>query len=185
MAENQDLDIRAAIESRRRRHKSNLRALNRVVFIGVIAFVPLYLGIKLTGGSAEKLSHLPDLLDRVRAPIRLQVPDDGVRYLNFYHGDASSDHKFVLVTVALEARMKVGYAVVPKCFRLLADDGTLHFSKSRSPLFIEAGGAEIRLDRDDALIGELLFEIPANLSVERLLFDRYVEDDKPAEGTSV
>ncbi len=182
--ENPDSIDKRSMDSRRLRHRGRLRSLNRAVFISIIIFLPVYIGIRLTGGSAEKLSNLPDLLDRVKTPIRWQVPDDGVRYEKFHHGDAGVGHKFVLVTVQLHARMKIGYPILPKCFRLVTSDGSLYFAKSRSPLFITAGAGEFRLDRDDVVDGELLFEIPAELKAQRLLFERYSEDGTRAESDS-
>ena len=158
-----------------------MRVLNRIVFMGCIAFIPLYIGIRLTGGSVEKLSDLPDLLDRVKTPISWEVPADGVRYLHFYHGDARDDHKFVLVRLHMRARMKIAYPIVPHCFRLLADDGSLHFPLLRSPLFIDKGTDEFYLDRDDSFEGELLFEIPKSLETQRLLFDRYMRSEDEGE----
>ena len=183
-AEDHNIDNRSTVDSRRVRYRSRLRALNRAVFIGIIIFLPVYIGIRLTGGSAEKLSNLPDLLDRVKTPIRWQVPDDGVRYEKFHHGDARVGHKFVLVTVQLHARMKIGYPILPKCFRLVTSDGSLYFARSRSPLFIAAGAGEFRLDKDDVMDGELLFEIPVELKAQRLLFERYSEEDTRAESDS-
>ena len=69
-------------------------------------FVPVYIGIRLTGGSTEKLQQLPDLLDRVKTPVVWEVPEGGVRYMHFFHGEPSEGHKFVLVRVRMEARMK-------------------------------------------------------------------------------
>jgi len=182
--ESEKSDIVSAIGSRRRQHRSRIRTLNRAVFLSCIVFLPVYIGIRLTGGSAEKLNKLPDLLDRVKTPIRWEVPDDGVRYLQFHHGDPAAGHKFVLVTVQLHARMKIGYPIIPKCFRVVATDGSLYFAKSRSPLFIAAGAGEFHLDMDESIEGELLFEIPAELKAQRLLFERFSEDGPRAESDS-
>ena len=83
-----------------------MKTLNRMVLAGCAVFVPLYAVIRLTGGSAEKLERLPDLLSRVRTPIVWEVPPDGVRYLHFFHGDPEAGRKFVLLQLRLEARMK-------------------------------------------------------------------------------
>ena len=89
-------------------------------------------------------------------------------------GDPEAGRKFVLVQLRLEARMKIGYAVVPQCFRLVDDEGNQYYPLSRSPLFLELTD-EFFLDRDEVVNGELLFEIPEERSTSRLLFDRYQE----------
>ena len=137
-------------------------------------FVPVYIGIRLTGGSTEKLQQLPDLLDRVKTPVVWEVSEGGVRYMHFFHGEPSEGHKFVLVRVRMEARMKLGYPIVPRCFRLVDDQDRRHYPLSRSPLFIERSDA-FYLDRDDGFEDELLFEIPLKREAIRLLFDRYRE----------
>lgn len=160
---------------RRRQHqRERMRTLNRIVLGGCALFVPLYLAIRLTGGSAEKLEELPDLLGRIKTPMVWHVPDDGVSYSTFHHGPPEPGHKFVLVRVQMEARMKIGYPIVPKCFRLVDDEGWRHFPLSRSPLFI-AQGDSFYLDRDEIFEDELLFEIPEERAAERLLFDRHHE----------
>lgn len=156
--------------SRRDVHNSRMRLLNRVVLGGCAVFVPLYLGLKLTGGSAEKLEQLPDLLSRIKTPIVWSVPEGGVRYL----GDPSEGHRFVLIRVHMEARMKIGYPVTPRCFRLMDDGENLHYPLSHSPLFIHRGD-RFFLDRDDQLDDELVFEISGDRKAERLLFERYQE----------
>ncbi|MBT6148714.1 MAG: hypothetical protein HN712_16665 [Gemmatimonadetes bacterium] len=153
-----------------------MRILNRIVLGGCALFVPLYLVIRLTGGSVEKLDELPDLLGRIKTPLVWQVPDDGVSYARFFHGPAATGSKFVIVRVQMEARMKIGYPIVPRCFRLVDDEGLRHFPLSRSPLFIDRGDG-FYLDRDESIEAELLFEIPEGRSAERMLFDRYQEDD--------
>ena len=74
-------------------------------------FLPLYLVIRTTGGSTEKLDLLPDLLSRIKNPIVWAVPPDGVRYLYFFKGEPDRGNKFVLVTFRMEARMKIGYPI--------------------------------------------------------------------------
>ena len=76
--------------------------------------------------------------------------------------------------------MKIGYPIVPKCFRLVDDKGWRHFPLSRSPLFITRGDS-FYLDRDERLEAELLFEIPEERSAERMLFDRYQDDDETGD----
>ena len=161
-------------ESRRGLRNPRYRTLNRVVLMSCAVFVPLYLAIRFTGGSAENLQRLPDLFERVKHPIVWEVPEDGVRVLHFFKGEPDEGNKFVLVTFRMQARMKIGYPIVTRCFRLVDDTGIMHYPLSRSPVFI-ARGDEFHLDRDDAFEGELLFEIPAGRDAERLLFDRYRE----------
>lgn len=162
---------------RRRHQRDRMRVLNRIVLGGCALFVPLYLVMRLTGGSVEKLDELPDLLSRIKTPLVWHVPEDGVSYTGFFHGPAAAGEKFVIVRVQMEARMKIGYPVVPRCFRLVDDEGWRHFPLSHSPLFISRGDS-IYLDRDETIEAELLFEIPEGRSAERLLFDRY-QDDEP------
>ncbi len=156
----------------RMRHKRRMRTLNRVVLLCSAVFLPLYLAIRLTGGSTQKLEELPDLLSRIKTPVVWQVPEDGVRYEVFFHGYPEVGHKFVVVRVQMEARMKIGYVVEPKCFRLVDDTGTRHYPRSHSPMFIHLGD-RFQLDRGDTLDEELLFEIPKGASADRLTFERY------------
>ena len=156
----------------KKRLEARMRALNRVVLLGVFLFLPLYLLVRFTGGSSEKLQELPDLIDRIKEPIVWEVPEGGVRYVHFFHGGPSAGAKFVLVHVRMEARIKIGFPVVPRCFRLVDDQNTRYYPLSRSPLFIEYTD-EIWLDRGTALDGDLLFEVPVERSSTNLLFDRY------------
>ena len=113
--------------SRKRLRNPRYRTLNRVVLMSCAVFVPLYLVIRLTGGSAEKLEKLPDLLERVKNPLVWEVPGDGVRYLQYFKGEPVEGYKFVLVTFRMQARMKIGYPIVTRCFRLVDDTGTMHY----------------------------------------------------------
>jgi|TARA_B100001964_G_C14027457_1_gene506722 hypothetical protein len=151
-----------------------MRTLNRVVLMCCALFLPLYLAIRLTGGSAQKLEELPELLSRIKTPIVWQVPEDGVRYERFFHGYPEEGNKYVVVRVQMEARMQIGYEIVPQCFQLADDTGVYHYPKSHSPMFIHLGGS-FQLDQDDTLDEELLFEIPESASSERLTFERYQE----------
>ncbi len=157
-----------------RREQVVIRKLRRVTLMLVAVFLPLYLLIRLTGGSTEKLGKLPDVLDRWQNPVAWEVPEKGVRYLYFYHGDPSPGHKFVLLQLKLEARAKLGYPIVPRCFRLVDDSDIRHYPLSRSPLFIN-WGISFKLDEGDGFDEELLFEIPTDRDAVRLLFDRYIE----------
>jgi hypothetical protein len=161
------------MNSSKQRFKARMRTLNRIVLLGAALFVPLYLGVRLTG-SMNRLESLPDALDRIKYPVVWSVPDDGVRDTDFFHGPPEEGHKFVIVRVQMEARMKIAYPVVPKCFRLVDDEQTRHYPLARSPLFIERTN-QFYLDQDDFFEGELLFEIPHERKSERLLFDRYKE----------
>ena len=163
---------RAPRPDRRTLHKRRMRTLNRVVLLCSAVFLPLYLAIRLTGGSTQKLEELPDLLSRIKTPVVWQVPEDGVRYEGFFHGYPEDGHKFVVVRVQMEARMKIGYVVVPKCFQLVDDMGTRHYPRTHSPMFIHLGD-RFQLDRGDTLDEELLFEIPEGASADRLTFERY------------
>lgn len=130
-----------------------------------------------TGGSVGQLEELPDLLGRLQKPIRWSVPEDGgVRYLRFFHGYPEKGRKFVLVRVRMEARLKIGYPVVPRCFELVTDDGTRYYPMSRSPMFTRLGD-RFHLDRDETIDEELLFEIPEEARAERLTFERYNEPE--------
>lgn len=155
-------------------HARRMRNLSRAVLLGSVVFVPLYFAIRLTGGTAEGLQELPDLLGRLRAPIIWKVPADGVRCERFYHASPSAGNMFVLVRVQMEARMKIGYPIVPKCFQLVDDAGTRHYPLTRSPMFIHRG-VPFHLNRDDTLDDELLFEVPDGAIGDHLTFERYQE----------
>jgi hypothetical protein len=148
--------------------------MNRVVLLCSAVFIPVYLAVRLTGGSAQKLEELPDLLSRIKTPVVWEVPDDGVRYETFFHGYPEEGYKFVIVRVQMEARMKIGYDVVPQCFQLVDNTGIRHYPLSHSPLFIHLGD-RFKLDRGDTLDEELLFEIPKSVGADRLTFERYQE----------
>ena len=165
---------RPTVAARAETYVRRMRILSRAVLLGSAVFVPVYIAIRLTGGSAQGLQELPDLLGRLKAPIVWQVPEDGVRYERFYHASPDEASKFVLVRVQMEARMKIGYPIVPKCFQLVDDTGTRHYPLSRSPMFIHRG-VPFHLDRDDTLDEELLFEIPDGAIADRLTFERYQE----------
>ena len=157
-----------------RREQAVVRKLRRITLMLCAVFLPLYLVIRLTGGSTEKLNELPDALDRWKKPVTWEVPEKGVRYLYFFHGDPSAGHKFVLVRVRMEARAKLAYSIVPRCFRLVDDADVRHYPLSHSPLFIERG-ISFKLDQGETFDEELLFEIPTERDAVRLLFDRYTE----------
>lgn len=163
----------------RARFKNRMRTLNRAVLMGAAVLVPLYLLFQLTKGPLDRLEELPQVFDRLKNPLVWEVPEDGVRYLDFFHGEPAAGKKFVLIEVHMTARLKIGYPVVPRCFRLVDDENTSYYPLSRSPLFIEHG-IGFHLDRDDKIVGEVLFEIPRQRQSSRLLFDRY-SDAETAE----
>ena len=160
--------------TRRVRNQRKMRTLNRMVLLCSAVFIPVYLAIRLTGGSAAKLDELPDLLSRIKTPVVWEVPENGVRYETFFHGYPDAGYKFVVVRVQMEARMKIGYDIVPRCFQLVDDTGLRHYPLTHSPIFIHLGD-KFKLDRGDSLDEELLFEIPKAASADRLTFERYQE----------
>jgi hypothetical protein len=151
-----------------------LRILNRLVLGGVAMFVPLYFAVKLTGGEAEKLANMSEVFRHIKEPIVWNVPEGGVRYVKYFQGTADTGNKFVLVDVEMEARLRIGFPVVPRCFRLVDDLNTRHYPRSHSPFFI-AYGDSFYMAQGDVFTGQLLFEIPAGRKANNLLFDRYKE----------
>ena len=160
-------------QSSRTRSRARLRWLNRIILLGSALAVPIYFVYKFTDGSYGKLDELPDLFDRIKTPYVLEV--DEVRYFHYFRGMPEEGRKFVLVTIRMNARMKIGYPIVSRCFRLKDSEDQLHYPLTHSPLFIDIGADEFRLDRDDSVQGELLFTIPNDRSAECLLFERYQE----------
>ena len=158
-------------QSSRDRNRARLRWLNRIILLGSALAVPIYFAYKFNDGSYGKLDELPDVFDRIKTPYVLEV--DEVRYFHYFKGMPEEGHKFVLVMMEINARMKIGYPIVSRCFRLKDSEDQLHYPLTHSPLFIEIGADEFRLDRDDSVQGELLFAIPMDRSAERLLFERY------------
>lgn len=156
------------------KRKSLERQISRIVLVGSLVFLPVYFAVRFTGGSVKKLEELPDFISRLQTPVVWEVPEGGVKYLHFFHAPPDSGDKFVLIDLRLQARLKLGYPIVPKCFQLVDDENRRYYPLSRSPLFIERG-AEFRMDRDESLEGELLFEIPLERKSARLTFERYQE----------
>ncbi len=146
--------------------------LRRIVVPLALLGLPIYLFVRLAGGSGEKLDQLPDLFDRIQRPIICEVPDGGLRYVDYFRGPADTDHKFAVVDVRLAARIKIGFPVVPRSFRMVDDHNVRHYPLARSPFFIQYGN-HIQLDQGDVLEGQLLFEIPRDRVATNLLFDRY------------
>ena len=86
MMTNPSRTVRRVLPDPRTQQKRRMRTLNRIVLLCSALFIPLYLAIRLTGGSAEKLEKLPDLLSRIKTPVLWQVPGDCVRYESFFYG---------------------------------------------------------------------------------------------------
>jgi hypothetical protein len=166
------------MKTRRRSPQSrldaNMRLLNRLVLGGVAVFIPLYFIIRFTGGEAKKIENIGAVFSRIKNPIVWSVPANGVRYLTYFQGVPDEGNKFVLVDVEMQARMRIGFPVVPRCFRLVDDMNIRHYPRSHSPFFI-AYGDSFYMDQDGKFSGKLLFEIPADRKAENLLFDRYKE----------
>jgi hypothetical protein len=144
------------------------------VALAAILLVPLYVIVRVTEGSLDKVRDLPELLDRFQNPLVWKVPEGGVRYLHLFDGEPAEGNKFVLVQMQMEARMKIGYEITPDCFRLVDDVEETYVPLVRSPLFVNRS-TSFRLDRGGSIDDELLFEIPLERKSVRLLFDRYWE----------
>ena len=171
-----------AIKASERNEQFNkrLRLLNRIVLGGVSLFVPIYIGVSLTGGSADKLENLTNLFANINNQVTLTVPADGVRYMHFFHGPPDEGHKFVLIDVRLQVNLQLAWAIVPRCFQLVDDRGRRYYPRSRSPFFIDHTD-ELEGVRDAVYEGQLLFEIPAERKHDSLLFDRYYETEEDEE----
>jgi hypothetical protein len=163
---------------RKQQLKKRMRMLNRVVLGGVTVFLPIYIGVKLTGGSADKIENITNVFAQINNQVSLTVPPDGVRYMHFFHGSPDEGHKFVLVDVNMQANLKLAWSVVPRCYQLVDDNGRRYYPLARSPFFIKHSN-EFQVDKDQVFAGRLLFEIPAERKHVSLLFDRY----KESEGT--
>ena len=164
------LDVRKRKEQLNKR----MRMLNRVVLGGVALFLPIYIGVKLTSGSADKIENISDVIAQINNQITLTVPQDGVQYMYFIHGPPDEDHKCVLVDVNMKANLKLAWSVVPRCFQLVDDNGRRYYPLARSPFFIEYSDA-FKVEKDQVFTGQLLFEIPTERKHVSLLFDRYKE----------
>ena len=166
---------------RKKQLNKRLRMLNRVVLGGVTLFVPIYIGVSLTGGSADKLENLTNLFANINNQVALTVPVDGVRYMHFFHGPPDEGHKFVLVDVQLQVNLQLAWVIVPKCFQLVDDGGRRYYPLSRSPFFI-AHTDQLKGTKGEVYEGQLLFEIPSERKHESLLFDRYYETKEDDNG---
>ena len=161
---------------RKKQFNRRMRLLNRVILGGVTLFVPIYIGVSLTGESADKLENLTDLFANINNQVALTVPPDGVRYMYFFHGAPDEGHKFVLINVRLQVNLQLAWAIVPRCFQLVDDRGRRYYPRSRSPFFI-THSTELKGARGAVYEGDLLFEIPAERTHDSLLFDRYNDNE--------
>ena len=50
------------ISERKKQYSKRMRMLNRVVLGGAAIFLPIYIGVRLTSGSAEKLENITTLV---------------------------------------------------------------------------------------------------------------------------
>ncbi len=168
-------------DERKKQLSKRLRLLNRVVLGGVTLFVPIYIGVSLTGGSVDKLENLTNLFANINNQVALTVPVDGVRYMHFFHGPPDEGHKFVLIDVRLQVNLQLAWSIVPRCFQLVDDLGRRYYPLSRSPFFI-AHTNEFKGTKGTVYEGQLLFEIPSDRKHESLLFDRYNETEEDDNG---
>ncbi len=166
---------------RKKQLSKRLRLLNRVVLGGVTLFVPIYIGVSLTGGSADKLENLTNLFANINNQVALTVPVDGVRYMHFFHGPPAAGHKFVLIDVRLQVNLQLAWVIVPRCFQLVDDQGRRYYPLSRSPFFI-AHTDQLQGAKGEVYEGQLLFAIPAERKHESLLFDRYYQTEEDDNG---
>lgn len=166
---------------RKKQLNKRLRLLNRVVLGGATLFVPIYIGVSLTGGSADKLENLTHLFTNINNQVALTVPPDGVRYMYFFYGSPDEGHKFVLINVRLQVNLQLAWAIVPRCFQLVDDRGRRYYPRLRSPFFIEHSD-ELEGARGAVYEGQLLFEIPVERQHDSLLFDRYNETEEDDNG---
>ena len=153
---------------------ADLNAWIRRGVLALVLFVPIYLVLRFTGGSLEKMGQLPDLIDRFRNPISWEVPEGGVRYMAAFEGEPGKGHKFVLVRVRMRARLNIAYPIVPRCFTLVDQGDNRYNPLIRSPLFL-ARSDSFHLGKDDEFDEELLFEIPLESESRTLLFERFQE----------
>lgn len=153
---------------------ADLNAWIRRLVLASVLLVPIYLVLRFTGGSLEKMGQLPDLIDRFRNPISWEVPEGGVRYMAAFEGEPGEGNKFVLVRVRMRARLNIAYPIVPRCFTLVDQGDNRYNPLIRSPLFL-ARSDSFHLGKDDEFDEELLFEVPLESESRTLLFERFQE----------
>ena len=167
---------------RKKQLNKRLRMFNRFVLGGVTLFVPIYIGVSLTGGSADKLENLDQPVRQHQQP---SCPDGtrgrGGAYMHFFHGSPDEGHKFVLIDVRLQVNLQLAWVIVPKCFQLVDDGGRRYYPLSRSPFFITYTD-QLKGTKGEVYEGQLLFEIPSERKHESLLFDRYTETKEDDNG---
>ena len=154
-----------------------MRMLNRVVLGGAALFLPIYIGVTLTGESADKLENITNIFANINNQVSLTVPADGVRYMHFCHGPPEEGHKFGVIDIALQAHLLLAWPAVPRCFQLVDDAGVRYYPLSRSPFFI-AHGVELAMEQKRVYEGQLLFEMSAERKHVNLLFDRNQESEE-------
>ena len=154
------------VSDRKKLLNRRMRMLNRVVLGGAALFLPIYIGVTLTGESADKLENITNIFANINNQVSLTVPADGVRYMHFFHGPPEEGHKFVVIDIALQAHLHLAWPVVPRYYPL-----------SRSPFFI-AHGVELAMEQKRVYEGQLLFEMSAERKHVNLLFDRYQESEE-------
>ncbi len=160
-------------ESLLKRSKQKILLVHRLVLGLAILTIPVMLYIQFKDSSLSPFEMLPDLASRVRKPMIVTV--DKVVTVPRYQGVIPrKDKQFVVLFLEMECRFKLAYPTLRECFLLVDSDGKEHFPLSNSPMFIERGGefGEFYLERDEAITGQIVFEIPRNVTAEHLKFDR-------------
>ena len=149
-----------------------LRRANRYIFGLIVIFIPLYVLIKFTQNESIRVKSISNIIERIKEPIIWNVPEKGVRYSSYFKGMPEEGNKFVLIDIDIKALMKIGFPVVPRCFRLVDNKKVRYYPRTHSPFFI-AHGDSFYMEQDRSFNGTLLFEIPVNRKANNLLFDRY------------
>ena len=150
----------------------SLRRFNRYLLGVVVAFIPIYILSKFASDESLRIKSIGEVIERIKDPIVWSVPRNGVRYASYFKGVPDEGNKFVLVDIKMKAMMKIGFPVVPRCFRLVDDTKTRYYPKTHSPFFI-AFSDSFYMDQDATFDGTLLFEIPIHRKASNLLFDRF------------
>ena len=149
-----------------------LHRLNRYILGLIVVFIPLYILLKFTQNESIRVKSISDVIERIKEPVVWSVPEKGVRYTSYFKGVPDEGNKFVLIDVEIKAMMKIGFPVVPRCFRLVDDTRTRYYPRTHSPFFI-AYGDSFYMEQDATFNSTLLFEIPLDRKANNLLFDRY------------
>ncbi len=149
-----------------------LRRVNRYILGLIVVLIPLYILIKFTQNESIRVKSISDIVERIKEPIVWSVPEKGVRYISYFKGMPDEGNKFVLIDVEIKALMKIGFPVIPRCFRLVDNISTRYYPRTHSPFFISYGDS-FYMEQNESFKGTLLFEIPINRTANNLLFDRY------------